>query len=646
MRRIATTILVFLAVAAAPDPVYPQSVPFRSPTPTPISPTQTPTAPPQQVSFKATVDKKVVSRFVDRLTYTLTVVGAPEAKVELPPFEGFEVLLVTENTTVKVINEQATSSQKLDCILMPTMEEEKDVVIPPARLRWGGKTYVSNSVPIKVVEGRTPSPSAVAPPTPPAAAPPAVEPPASPVPAPSPLPLFIENGVDPKEVFQGEQVTLAFRIFSQFNLAQFQPPPPPTVGFLEGGRSEWRKYKRVLDGVPYVVMEHKTANFPLRAGELAIGAAEIKGDILVQKQEGSMIEDFFAADFFTPIGYEWRTFSFRFSPIMVHVKPLPAAGRPADFRDAVGRFTMAVEVNLRRVKAGEPITLKVTVSGEGNIESVLPPVFRPGEGFKTYAPEVETQKRAEGDRLGGEKIFRQVVIPLKEGEQVIPAVEFSYFDPSSAAYRTEKSDPIAITVDPASAEGPAVLVEAAGAGKAKTSVALLQKDILYIKDNPGDLALSRRPFYRSGWYWAAHLVPVIIVLLVGRVQSQRDRLRSDRVYARKVRASRAARTRFKEAGRRLKAGKTAEFYASAHRAFVCYLGDKLGLPSGAVDYESVAGKLSVAGLPPEVLAAVKNAFDVCDRARYAPGASDPREGKHFLEAMEGIVDRLEKVKIR
>ncbi|MCX6348734.1 MAG: BatD family protein, partial [Candidatus Aureabacteria bacterium] len=338
--------------------------------------------------------------------------------------------------------------------------------------------------------------------------------------------------------------------------------------------------------------------------------------------------------------------SLRSDPITIMVKPLPPDGRPGDFSGAVGRFRMAVEAKPPRVKIGEPITLTVRVSGEGNIDSVRLPVFRPGGDFKTYDPEVETKKRADGDRIGGEKIFKQVVIPLKEGEQVVPAVSFSWFDPVAAAYRTEKAKPIPIAVEPSPQEGTATLGEAITPGSAKKSIALLQKDILYIKDNPGDLVLSRRPFYRSGWYWAAHLVPVIIVLLVGRVQSQRDRLRSDRVYARKVRASRAARTRFKEAGRRLQAGKTAEFYASAHRAFVCYLGDKLGLPSGAVDYEAVAGKLSVAGLPPEFLAAVKNAFYVCDRARYAPGASDPSEGKHFLAAMEGIVDRLEKVKIR
>jgi len=93
-----------------------------------------------------------------------------------------------------------------------------------------------------------------------------------------------------------------------------------------------------------------------------------------------------------------------------------------------------------------------------------------------------------------------------------------------------------------------------------------------------------------------------------------------------------------------KAGDAGKFYSAAHRAFVCYLGDKLGLPSGAVDYEAVVAKLGAAELPPDFWADVQEAFNIFDRARYAPAAAEGMEG--FLERVEGIVDRLEKVKIR
>jgi hypothetical protein len=598
--------------------------------------------PAAEVSLRASVDKDVISRIGDRLIYTLTVEGATDGEPELPPLEGFQVLRTTVSTHVSVLNGQATSSKSWNYVLVPTLaEEEKEVEIPSAHLRHGGKTYASNSLRVRIVKASVaPPPSSpdggTAPET------------ARAQPAGANRPLFIETDVDKKEVFEGEQVTLSFRLFSyRLQLANIQYTPPPTVGFLEESVSGQKNFERVVAGVPYVVNELKSAIFPLRAGELAVGSAELKGDVLVPGRRGgrSLIDDFFADDFFSPFDFERRPFSLRSDPITVLVKPLPAEGRPADFSGAVGRFAMKAEASPRRVKAGEPITLTVSITGEGNVDSARMAVFRPGEAFKTYNPEVETRKKAEGDRLGGEKIFKQVVIPLKEGEQALSAVEFSWFDPSAGVYRVEKSEPIAIMVDPAPAEGPAMLVEAAPAGNGKTGIALLQKDILYIKDNPGELVHSRRSFYRNGWYWAAHLLPALLILATARFQSQRERLRSDRVYARKVRASRTARARFREAARLLKAGETAKFYAAAHRAMICYLGDKLGLPSGAVDCESVAPRIEKAGLPPEFLADVQDAFNVCDRARYAPSASS--EGMaDFLEKVEGIVDRLEKVKIR
>lgn len=594
-----------------------------------------------EVSFQASVDKDVISRIGDRLIYTLTVTGAAEGEPELPPLKDFQIVRTTTSSQILVINGEATSSQSWNYVLVPTLaEEEKEILIPSAHLRSGGKTYASNALRVKIVKAAAPAPE----PARPAAPAPSADrgrPSAD-------RPLFIETSVDKKEVFEGEQVTLAFRLFSYgLQLANIQYAAPPTVGFLEESVSGQKNYEQERDGVPYVVNELKSAIFPLRAGELTVGSAELKGDVLVAARRGgrSMIDDFFADDFFSPFAYERRPFSLRSDPITVTVKPLPAEGRPADFSGAVGRFTMTAEASPRRVKAGEPITLTVRIAGEGNLDTARTAVFRPGEEFKTYSPEVETRKKAEGDRIGGEKVFKQVVIPLKEGAQAIPPVEFSWFDPAAAAYRSEKSAPIAITVDPAPAEGPAVLVEAAKAQGNKTGIALLQKDILYIKDASGGLVRSRRPFYGSAWYWAAHLLPLLVILATARIQSRRERLRSDRVYARKVRASRAARGRFREAARFLRAGETAKFYGAAHRALVCYLGDKLGLPSGAIDFESVAAKLKPAGAPPDLLADLQEAFNACDCARYAPSAS--AEGMAgFLEKAEGIVDRLERMKIR
>ncbi|MFO7904730.1 MAG: BatD family protein, partial [Pirellulaceae bacterium] len=83
------------------------------------------------------------------------------------------------------------------------------------------------------------------------------------------------------------------------------------------------------------------------------------------------------------------------------------------------------------VRAGEPVTVTMTVRGRGNLDSVTVPTIPAGSDFQTYSPEVETRKDVSGGRIGGEKVFKQVLVPLNPEVGEIPAVTFSYFDPSS-----------------------------------------------------------------------------------------------------------------------------------------------------------------------------------------------------------------------
>ena len=55
------------------------------------------------------------------------------------------------------------------------------------------------------------------------------------------------------------------------------------------------------------------------------------------------------------------------------VLPIPSTNQPADYRGAVGRYTIVAEVDSTNVAAGDPITLRLGIEGDGPMELVQAP---------------------------------------------------------------------------------------------------------------------------------------------------------------------------------------------------------------------------------------------------------------------------------
>lgn len=602
----------------------------------------------QGIEFEATVDKTVIP-IDEQLTYTLTIRGARDAQPALPEIDGFEVLGRSESTHFSLVNNQTQVIKSIGYALMP--HQAGEFTIPAASLVYGGQTYYSRPVTVKVVKGKVAPPVVPQVPSQPPAPrgkPPAASQPQASEDAPSTPRLFVQTAVDKKEAYVNEQITLTIQLYcNRLQIDNLSYTPPPTVGFLEESLGKQRDYDKVADGLLYRVSEVTTAVFPISSGELTIGPAELKGDILVpvQRRRRGFFDDFFGEDFFLS-SFERKPFSLSSKPIALKIKPLPKNGRPEDFGGAVGSFSLEVSAQPLTVKVGEPITVTMKVSGVGSIDSASPPVIKTGAGFRTYPPEVATKKKVTAGKIGGEKVFKQVIVPLEEGGTEIPAVSFSYFDPGPGKYRTEVKTPIPVMVEAAPVGDNVALVEAVVVPGGKERIKILKKDILYIKDSPGSLRRSGRPFYRNPFYWICHLAALALLCVVWVVQSRRERLRSDVIYARRVGASRAVRRRFKTARRWLKEGDAEKYYGEVHRALIRYLADKLGLPSGAADPETVRNKLSGKGVSPRILEELAVCFETCNRARFAPGQADRNEMTKFLKSLEKLIGQLEKIKMK
>jgi hypothetical protein len=133
------------------------------------------------------------------------------------------------------------------------------------------------------------------------------------------------------------------------------------------------------------------------------------------------------------------------APAAFTVLALPALDRPADFSGAVGNFTVHSDVSDEKVAAGDPVTLRLRISGTGNFDRVTTPMLHDVEHWKTYPP---TAKFTAEDDIGrrGEKTFEEPLIATQPGTQSLPALTFSWFDPSSRRYVVARTAPLNVAV--------------------------------------------------------------------------------------------------------------------------------------------------------------------------------------------------------
>ncbi|HYD48238.1 MAG TPA: BatD family protein, partial [Terriglobales bacterium] len=375
-----------------------------------------------------------------------------------------------------------------------------------------------------------------------------------------------------------------------------------------------------LDGLTYEVLRFKTFVVPLQAGPRSLGPAALRLNVVTQ-----------GSGFFMS---QKRPVDLQSNQVPLEVKALPQAGRPADFAGAVGRFTLEVTAAPTDVLAGDPITLKMMLRGEGNLTDAQPPRLSERSGFRVYDPQ-PAQGEAQGVRL-----FEQVIIPESAEVKVLPPVRFSYFDVGAGEYRTLTSAAIPLNVR-ARAENVAPQIVTAPGQEPAPQEETLGTDIVSIKDGLGRLIHRDRPWYGSGWVWLWLPLPALLLLGATLYDRQRTRLTGDLRYARYAGAGKVARAGLAEAEASLRAGQVEQCYDVLSRTVREYLAAKLDLPVGAVDANSVAGR-GVQGAELEQVAAF---FDAFEQARYT-GRSHAADAEALLGKARQIIDALERRKAK
>ncbi|MEA3150770.1 MAG: hypothetical protein QOD56_1709 [Gammaproteobacteria bacterium] len=268
---------------------------------------------------------------------------------------------------------------------------------------------------------------------------------------------FVRMNLPKRPVYVGESIPVDIEVGMRAGFVTSLNGLPTLTGSeftLNNLSHQPERVEKVIDGQPFTLLTWHSVLAPVKPGTFTLSVeTPLTVRVRTRPAKDSVIDDLlgdpFLQNFFGATVPKDITVS---SPAAdLTVLALPMEGRPSDFSGAVGTFKVASELSSTTAATGDPLTLRMQVSGAGNFDRVDSPMLEHVDQWKTYPPKSSFKS---GDAVGlkGEKTFEQPLIASRPGPQTLPGVAFSYFDPNTRHYETARSAPLKVTISPSLAD--------------------------------------------------------------------------------------------------------------------------------------------------------------------------------------------------
>ena len=565
------------------------------------------------IEVDAHVDRTVAS-LNDQITLTIEArgtmrqVGTPRLPADLS--EDFSIYSAGTSTNMSWVNGAMSSSRSWTYRLLP--KRVGTFTVGSAEIEFDGDVYTTEPIEVEVVEGEVQR-----------ARPSEREERSSSGVSSGGRDVFITTSVDKKRAYVGEQVTLSFKFYRRVDLwDQPRYQAPDLTGFWVEDIEGQEDYYEIVDGIRYVVVEMKTALFGTSAGTATVGPAT-----LTYRAQSAPVT-------FFPRAGPQRTLTT--DPIEVEILPLPAEGRPADFRGAVGSYTFKASLESREVDQWKPVTLRISVAGRGNIRTVPDPELPELPEFKVYESGTSTSTSTKNGIVSGRKTYEYVLVPQTAGEKTVPPIDLSFFDPERGAYRTVETPELTLSVAPAEAEeggGPDL--------PARAAIARLGRDIRYIHE-PDRLVAARAPLHQRRSFLLLQLVPLAALGCAVALRRRRDRFAAEEGLEGFVRAPGRARRELKGARQALARGDSAAVCSSVSKAVTDFIADRFRVGARGMTLHELGSVLAAAGASEQTVERIRDLLSQCDLGRFA-GDVGAVEGERLISEAEACVAELERL---
>lgn len=585
--------------------------------------------------FTAEVSSNPVSAG-ERFQITFTIEG--DARNFRPPdFKGFSILSgPSQSQSVQIVNGQM--SRQLSFTYLLQAGDPGDYMIQPATVESEGKRLQSNSIKLKVIKGQT-TPQQKQQDDPEKSLSRQAEDIIS-------KNVFIELSVSKQNVMQGEQIVATYTLYVSPNLQLVGLKPvkmPVYNGFwaqdLDENRQQLSYTPKVLNGVRYnAAVLKRVVLIPQQSGRLTVEPIELEctARLLVrgQRRQRDFFDSFFD-DPFSSGGYRDFPYNSKSKTAQITVTPLPQPS-PIDFTGGVGDLKMEAWLDKTQTKTNNPITLKVKITGRGNLKLInninvnLPP------NFESYEPKLVDNISTTSAGMSGSRIFEYMLLPRNHGNFKIEPVKFGYYDLSKRDYVSLSSSEFSVLVEKGEdGDAPAVI-----SGVKKEDVQYLGKDIRYIKTKTSKLSGNGNGYFGSAMFYALNGLPLAMFFLFIFWRRKQIELNRNKTLLRNRKATKIARKRLSAAAKYLKSGSGDKFYEETERALWGYISDKLNIPASELSAENASQSLLAHGVTEEIVSETLNTLEKCEYARYAPDAANYAMDDAYNNAA-GVIGKLE-----
>jgi len=577
-------------------------------------------------TFTATVDEKTVGDNQQfQISFTISGQNLKGVKNLKPPsFSDFMTLSgPSQSTNIQFINGVQSASYSYSYILRA--KRIGVFTVGKASIEFNGKLYETEPIKITVVKG-------------------------------SSLPkqkkkdgeisneeiaknLFIRAIVNKRKVFLGEQVTVVYKLYTRLNIAAQMSinKLPQYQGFwteeLESSNNITFSTE-MIDGKQFRVGTLKRAAlFPTQTGKLEITPFELTVPIQLRRNRNrnNFFDDFFNDPFGASQTVKYNATS---NKVTINVLPLPATGKPESFNGAVGDFTLNAGIDKTTAKTNESMTLKVSISGKGNLELLKLPKLDLPAGFEKYEPKTSENINRK-NVISGKKTAEYLMIPRVVGKREIPPVEFSYFNPEKKKYFTLRSKSFALNITQGEK-----LIETEFTSK--EDILKLGSDIRFIKTSNDDIYKKEESILFTTFFWAGGIVPVILLLVLVVWKRKNDKLVGNLSLLHYQRARKVAKSRLKKAKKLMQENNYTEFYTEISLALFGYLEDKFHIPKAEFTIEKAADELRNAGVEETLIETVKKTAEDCEFVRFAPGAEKDSAMQSRYDQVAVVIVDVEK----
>ena len=584
-----------------------------------------------KVSFVASAPDVVVVGDQFRLSYTVTTQKVKDFRA--PSIKGFDVLMGpsrSEQSSTQIVNGSVSSTSSITFTYILMANTAGEFTVPGASIVADGNQMISNSVKIKVLpqdqnhnsSRRNNDNSSSIQPSSNASV--------------SNQDLFITATASKTNVYEQEAFVLTYKIYTRESNLQLNNAKLPDFKGFHSQEIEMTTNARWTPGHYkgrnyYTTVYRQFVLFPQQSGKLFIEPAQFQMTVNKPVQSADPFDAFFnggnnVIEIKKPITTP---------KIAINVNPLPA-GKPTNFLGGVGEFNISSSINSKELKTNDAITIKLVISGTGNLKLISNPEIKFPDDFEVYDPKVDNQVRLTKEGLTGNKVIEYLAIPRHAGTYKIPGVSFSYFDIRSKSYKTLNTEDYVINVEKGAGNADQVIANFTN----KEDLKVLGEDIRYIKQNEVTFQPKGSFFYGSMSYWLFYIIPALAFILFFIIYRKQAAENANVAKMRTKKANKVAIKRMKLAGKLLSENKKDAFYDEVLKALWGYISDKLNIPVSRLSKDNIEEKLRNHGVSEELIKEFLNALNDCEFARFAPGDENQAMDKVYSSSIE-VISKME-----